>query len=188
LAKNKKVMATITNNPLINGLHGKFGRAMVFRTMRGKTFLSALGRKPDKEKESAAQRNTRTTFRDATQWARNILHDPEKKKYYQQRAKALGLPNAYTAALTDYMRKPNVVKTQRRNTITYSISKRGFAVRHVQTVVNETTEAAPQKVVTKQENGHWLVHYTSDVGTSSPITLIITDNALREIRFVDVPI
>src|SRR5882757_1741511 len=105
-------MATITNNVLLNGVSGKFGSSLVFRTMRGKTFVSAPARKPNKKKETEAQRNTRVNFREATEWARRTLRDPERKAYYEQRAKALKLPNAYTAAITDYMRKPKVVKTQ----------------------------------------------------------------------------
>jgi hypothetical protein len=42
-------------------------------------------------------------------WAHEVLCDPDKKKYYEQRAKALKLPNAYTAAIRDYMR--NVKRT-----------------------------------------------------------------------------
>ena len=107
-------MATTTANALIKGFRGKFGNDVVFRTMRGKTFVSPPARKPVKKKESEAQRNTRVTFQEATQWAQEILLDLEKKVYYRQRAKALKLPNAYTAAITDYMRKPKVVKMQNR--------------------------------------------------------------------------
>ncbi|MEO7988992.1 MAG: hypothetical protein ABI663_05585 [Chryseolinea sp.] len=53
-------MATVTNNVLIDGFSGKFGGSLMFRTMRGKTFVSPLPRKPSKKKESEAQRNTRT--------------------------------------------------------------------------------------------------------------------------------
>src|SRR5918995_4808093 len=121
-------MATVVNNDLVRGFRGKFGNDVVFKTMRGKTFASPPARRPVKKKESEAQRNTRSTFRKAAEWAQITLLNPEKKTYYQQRAKALKLPNAYTAAITDYMRKPKVVKTQERNTVTYHITKPGFRI------------------------------------------------------------
>lgn len=121
-----KVMATVATNLLVNGLSGKFGNTLMFKTLRGKTIVSAMARKPDKKKESNAQRNTRSTFREATQWAQHILYDPEKKAYYQQRARALKLPNAYTAAITDYMRKVKVKKLVEGKGITYAVSKPVF--------------------------------------------------------------
>src|SRR5690606_38898719 len=118
LHKKIKIMARITCNDLVDGLSGKLGDSLVFRTIRGKTFVSTPARKPNKKKESKAQRNTRTRFREASQWAQFILFYPEQKAYYRKRAKALKLPNAYTAAITDYMRKPKVEKVRERDTIT----------------------------------------------------------------------
>ena len=177
-------MAIIANNDLMKGSRGKFGDDLVFRTMRGKTFVSPPARKNDKKKESEAQRNTRVNFQNATQWAQITLLNPEKKAYYQKRAKALKLPNAYTAAITDYMRKPKVKQVQHRNTITYSIRKPGFTLSQVQVLNDDTTGAASQKVVVRNKNDRWLVHHTLDAGTSPPLTLIITDNARRETRLI----
>lgn len=42
------------------------------------------------------------------------LRDPEKKAYYQRMAKKLKLPNAYTAAITDYMRKGEIKEIDTR--------------------------------------------------------------------------
>jgi hypothetical protein len=114
-------MATVKTNVLIKGLSGKFGN-LVFRTVGNKTIVSPRGNKPNKKKETDAQRNTRATFKDATAWAKATLRDPDKKAYYQKRAKALQLPNAYTAAIRDYMRKSKVVQSKQRNTTTYSIA------------------------------------------------------------------
>lgn len=178
-------MATIATNVIMNGFRGKLGNELVFRTMRGRTFISPTARKPDKRKESAAQRTTRITFKQAAEWAQSILLNPEKKVYYQHRAKALKLPNAYTAAITDYMRKPKVVKTQNKDTITYRVTKPGFSLPNVKAEPSETT-GTPPKVVTRQKNDSWHVHYTPEGDTTSSLTLIITDNTLREIKFIDV--
>jgi hypothetical protein len=137
-----KDMATVATNVVTNGLSGKLGNELVFRTMRGKTFVSIPARKPNKKKESAAQRNTRVTFKQAAQWAQVMLLDPERKVYYQQRARTLKLPNAYTAAISDYMRTPEV-KVQRNETnMTLQVKKKGFDLKEVKLVLvkpdNET--------------------------------------------------
>jgi hypothetical protein len=181
-------MATIKNNDLVKGLSGSIGKQLVFRTLHGKTVVSHMPRKPDKKKETEAQRNTRATFRKATLFARRVLQDPEKKVYYQQRAKALKLPNAYTAAITDYMRKAKVVKTEHRGTITYRIAKPGFALKEVSVELSETTGASP-KVVTRQKNNAWFVHYTPGETVAPSLTLIIAGNSLgKAVRFVDAPV
>lgn len=172
-------MATVTPNALIDGFRGKFGNSLVFKTIRGKTFLSPSARKPNKKKETEAQRSTRVTFKQAAQWAKSTLLDPQKKAYYRQRAKALKLPNAYTAALTDYMRKPTVVKLQNRDTITYSISKKGFTIQQVSVSTNETSEPQPT-VVVKQHKDLWVVHYKPDVDRIISLTLVMTGNSGRK--------
>ena len=97
-------MAIVANNDLTRGLRGRIGNWLVFRVVRGKTIASRAPRKPDPRKQSAAQRLTRSTFREASAWAVRILLDPVKKQYYANIAKAEALPNAYTAAVREYMR------------------------------------------------------------------------------------
>jgi hypothetical protein len=90
-------------NDITSGLRGKFGEYFVFRIMRGKTFVSRRGRKPGKGTETVAQRSTRDTFRRASAWAKEILLVPQQKEYFRERAKQLNLPNAYTAAVKEFM-------------------------------------------------------------------------------------
>jgi hypothetical protein len=176
----KNDMATVATNMIINGLSGRLGRSLVFRTLRGKTFVSPVARKPDKKKETVAQRTTRVNFQQASEWAKMMMLNPEKKAYYKQRAKVLKLPNAYTAALTDYMRKPTIAKTQQRNTITYRINKPGFMLRDV-TVAPDEAGLQP-RAVTRRQNDAWVIDYLPNDDTPSLLTLIITDNFGREIN------
>ena len=99
-------MAIIKNNVLVEGLSGMFGRSIIFKQLRGKTVVSMYPSKPIAQ--STKQKENRNRFRQASQWTKGILLDPDQKAYYQKRAKKLNLPNAYTAAITDYMR--NAVK------------------------------------------------------------------------------
>ena len=178
-------MATIGTNALVRGFSGLFGNALVFKTVRGRTFVSAPASKPDKRKESAAQQNTRSTFRNAAFWAQTILEDPEKKAYYQQRAKELKVPNAYTAAITDYMRKPKVATRQQGDTVMHAVHKAGFSIRDVQ--VTTTDGSTPE--VKKQKNETWTVTYKQRPGETLVTELVITDNLGRVVRYpVKIPL
>ena len=135
-------MATVINNDLTRGLRGRVGKWIVFRTRGGKTFAGHAPRKPDPAKQSVAQRQTRSAFREAAAWAVRTLKDPEQREYYLAIAKAESLPNAYTAALRAYMRRDvpktmsgssgssgsqypstSVILTAQANTKSFTISK-----------------------------------------------------------------
>ncbi len=124
-------MAIVRSNPIVEGLSGMLGRSLVFKTLRGKIILSNRPSPP--KKQSELQRANRSKFRSASFWAKSVLLDPVKKEYYQKKAKKLKLPNAYTAAITDYMRTAQVKETDRRkDVITYRVSKRDFDVKKVE--------------------------------------------------------
>lgn len=89
-----------------------FGGVVVFRQLRGKTIMANKPRKPTTQ--SALQRENRSRFAKASAFAKQVLQDPQKKEYYLAKARKLKLPNAYTAAITDYMRKPTVMAVKCR--------------------------------------------------------------------------
>jgi len=154
-------MATVADNVLIDGLRGRFGDSLVFKTMRGKTFVTSPARKPDRLKESTAQRSTRTNFRQATEWAQQILLHPDKKAYYSKCAKTLKLPNAYTAALTDFMRKPKVnTGNSYDNTITCTVSKKDFQLKKVEIVIPKAEGEEVRAVTTS--SGRWIFKLLKD--------------------------
>lgn len=97
-------MAISVNNPLTRGLSGMFGNLVVFRNIRGKTIMANRPCKP--RKQSELQRENRMRFREATVFAKAAIQDVQKKEYYRNKARNMKLPNAYTAAITDYMRRP----------------------------------------------------------------------------------
>lgn len=92
-------------------LHRSFKGAvgdLIFRTYNGKTIVSA---RPvyKNETNTEARRQARGRFRDATGFASYAMEVKKLKVYYTQKARQLKLPNAYTAAITDYLRKAKVV-------------------------------------------------------------------------------
>ncbi|MBT1706225.1 hypothetical protein, partial [Chryseosolibacter indicus] len=108
-------MAYVKENDLTEGLSGKFGPKFVFKQLRGKTIVAR--RSKPVTKESALQRDNRERFKKASAFAKSMMLIAEKKAFYWRRAKKLKLPNAYTAAIADYMRKPKLeeVKTTSTN-------------------------------------------------------------------------
>ena len=171
-------MARVATNVLMNGLRGRIGDSLVLKTMRGKTFVSTVARMPDKKKESVAQRNTRVSFRQATEWAQMILLDAGQKAYYQQRAKKFKLPNAYTAAITDYMRKPKVMKSQHRDKVIYTVSKPGFVLKQVRVTADETMKEM-SKIIAREYKDRWFIQYTESFGIVPPLILTITESSGR---------
>ncbi|MBT1702239.1 hypothetical protein [Chryseosolibacter indicus] len=132
-------MAIITHNSLTKGARGAFGSVM-FRQVRNKTIMSAKPSPP--EKQSEGQRRNREKFRSATIYAKHVLLDPQKKAYYQHKARKLKLPNAYTAAITEYMRKGEIkaIAVNKKNgkvqdTVKINAYKKDFAVRKVRVVI-----------------------------------------------------
>jgi hypothetical protein len=97
-------MAIVRNNDVLEGISGSLGDRLVFRRFKNKTVVSL--RSTFTTRESVKQKATRNHFRDASTYAKQQLQDPERKAYYEKRADLLNLPNAYTAAVAEYMRKP----------------------------------------------------------------------------------
>lgn len=171
-------MATIQNNILLQGISGMFGRHIVFKTMRGKTIMAQRPAPPARQSES--QKTNRSKFREASAWAQQILKDPVKKEYYRQKAKKLKLPNAYTAAITDFMRKPTVVKTHTgKDTTDWAIHKRHFALKKVEVVIVKDAVTEVRPVVKNSYDSEWhfrlskqdmmhevSVHITDDTGNT----------------------
>jgi hypothetical protein len=85
---------------------------LVFRQYNGKTVVSV---RPvyKNETNTEGRRQLRDRFRQATFHASHAMEDPKKKAYYQQKARQLKLPNAYTAAITDFLRKAKVTAMTR---------------------------------------------------------------------------
>ncbi len=149
--KKQLIMATVATNPLINGLSGMLGKSIVFRTFRNKTVVAAAPSPPKRQSEQ--QRANRSKFREATAWAQATLQNPERKAYYQKKAKKLGLPNAYTAAITDYMRKPQAhIVCKENNEITCCVYKKDFVLKEVR-LTTSAGESIEVKTLEANANG-----------------------------------
>jgi hypothetical protein len=155
-------MARSKNNPLTKGLSGMVGKQIVFRTWNGKTFVSVAPKKP--KRQSPVQKENRTKFKRATVYAKNMMKDPVKKAEYMEISKKLQLPNAYTAAITDYMRNPEIEELDLANysgkageEIKVTVSKKDFDIQEVEViVVDKNGEVIEEGKAKKTVGTEWI--------------------------------
>lgn len=168
-------MAYVNDNLLLQGLSGMFGRSIVFKSMRGKTLISPRPAPPSRQSEQ--QKANRSKFREATAWAKEAMLDAERKAYYQRKAKKLKLPNAYTAAITDFMRKVKVEKnTSPDGRINYDISKRQFALKNVEVMITHNGVAEIRSAHKDASGSEWYFTLSKE-DQQRKVDLRITDAA-----------
>jgi hypothetical protein len=162
-------MARSTNNLLTKGLSGMVGKQIVFRTWNGKTFISVAPKRP--KKQSPIQKENRTKFKRATIYAKSMMKDPVKKAEYKEIARKLQLPNAYTAAITDYMRNPQI---EELDLATYSgkadeeikvtVSKKWFEIQEVEVIaVGKNGEVIEEGKAKKGLANVWTYTMNNDI-------------------------
>jgi hypothetical protein len=172
-------MAIVQTNYLVQGIRGKIGNGLILRTIRGKVVASS---KPQKTApQSTLQKENRHRFRLATAYAKAMMLDPEKKSFYQHKAKKLKLPNAYTAAITDYMRKPSIevdmnnYKGEAGRTIKIKTSRRGFRVSSVKVFVKdfEGNILEEGQATDKNFTEEWVYKTVNTIDANIPFTLVV---------------
>lgn len=93
-------MATTTNNILLKGLRGAIGKEIVIKQYGKKTVVTKY---PDmsKVKPSGLQKERRSIFKEAVNYAKAIIYTPELKEQYQQKVKRG--QTVYHYALREYL-------------------------------------------------------------------------------------
>jgi len=153
-------MAAVRTNPIVNGLSGMLG-GMVFKNLRGKTFVSKSPQPP--QRQSVQQKANRSKFRDASEWAKKVVLDADKKAYYQKKAKKLKLPNAYTAAITDYMRKPKLnTFTNHDKSVTCYVEKKNFSLKKVEAVLRNAVNDGEEVRAATAVGEEWMFRLTKE--------------------------
>ena len=144
-------MARLILNGLVEGFSGTIGK-IVFEQYYGKTYISKRAAKPTKQSE--LQRSNCLRFKMATEFAHKMMKDNAMKSYYKEMAQTLQLPNAYTAAIADYMRRPKIerIDTAKYNskpdgTIQITAQKKDFKLASVNVIIlsleGEVIETGP---------------------------------------------
>jgi hypothetical protein len=171
-------MATVSFNAITKGMSGSIGNLM-FRQTYGRTIVS--GKPRQTKKQSEQQRENRSRFKLAAYWAKAQMLDPERKAYYWRKAKKLKLPNAYTAAICDYMRKGEIKEVNTKtykgkagDTIHITTRKKDFAVRKVD-VTLRTSEGKIIETGTaiRKDNGLFMYRASETLLEKQPVSISI---------------
>jgi hypothetical protein len=159
-------MARIIDNIFTQGICGEVGGLMVFRSFNDKTYVYKKARKPTTQ--SPLQKENRSKFRKATAYAKQMMADPEKKATYWEIAKRLKLPNAYTAAITDYMRKAEIIDVDKdqysgksNEEIKVMASKKDFSVESVEIAIVEADGTVAENGAAVKGGGDSWVYMTT---------------------------
>jgi hypothetical protein len=96
-------MAIIENNNAMEGMSGKFGN-IVYRQWHGKTV--ACKKQKSYISKTDLQLKRRLLFKEAVAYAKSVIADPDKNKFYQSRVK--GAKSAFNLAVSDYMHPPKI--------------------------------------------------------------------------------
>jgi hypothetical protein len=139
-------MAIVDDDVLFSNQHGRFDK-WIYRVVRGHTIKS---RYPDYSHiiKSERQLANQVRFKDATDYAKKVLANPELKAKYQKKLK--GLQNAWNLAISDFMLQS---KREKIDTSDYQALKRDLfnvSVRNKNLVENRGLAAARAVVLTEE--------------------------------------
>ncbi len=98
-------MAHVKKNIVTEGLSGKLGNTLVFRSHKNKTIVSVRPEKTNRPRSEAQQRQQRR-FQQGIAYAKKATQDTALKASYALRAKAG--QTAYNVALADYLNAPEI--------------------------------------------------------------------------------
>ena len=100
-------MAEVKKNLFTQGLSGMVGDTIVFRSVEGKTVVSAAPQQSEKE-PSEEQKAHRTRFQEAILYAKHSLDDPAKKAAYDAVASGRPRISGYNLAVADFLKAPDI--------------------------------------------------------------------------------
>lgn len=99
-------MASVKDNLLTKGFSGRIGDEIVFRQVGKRTLVAKRPRKSTLL--TPGQEAQRELFRKAVTFAKTMMLNPEVKADYALRARMAGLASPYSAAVTDYLKQPEL--------------------------------------------------------------------------------
>jgi len=144
-------MAKIHDNIIMQGLSGKLGNKLVFRTLRdGTTVVCKVPNFTDR-KLSKAQKEHHKRFQDASAYAKNASRT---QPIYAQLA-AGTLKNAYNVALGDWFHPPVIQRVERRGKLLRVKASDDVMVAGVQVMILDEQGRALEKGEGIKGRGAW---------------------------------
>ncbi len=160
-------MAILSTTSPLHGATGLIGN-IILRTIDGKTVASVYNqpsRRKMKRRETELQKLYRARFAEASRYAKEALRDIDTYEYYKRKAKKLGVPNAYTAAITDFMRKGSIEKIdtskfERKGQVVVKAKKQDLDFTNVTLrVATRNGDVLTEAKGVRNGNGVWSFHY-----------------------------
>jgi hypothetical protein len=99
-------MGKIKLNALLESASGKVGSNLVLRKRGKRTILATKAERTGEVSEK--QKLVRERFRSASRYAKTALKNPEMKAAYEDLAKDQEFMSAFTVAMKDYLRPPQI--------------------------------------------------------------------------------
>ena len=173
-------MARVKLNPILLKMRGKVGE-LVFKRY-GKDVV--ISRPPDFEgvEPTEAQVAARQRFRQAALYGKMVMADPEKKKLYEEAAKAKGQP-VFSLTVADFFNAPSVDEVdvsgyggKVRDEIVVQASD-DFDVMGVNVALTDAEGNALESgaaTETPADSGRWVYTATAAVATGTTIRIAVT--------------
>ena len=177
-------MASTENNYVTHGLRGQVGELFVFKTVNGKTIVTAPPRK-SRHEPTEKQLKQQDLFQEAVIYGKTVMVTPELSAIYKTAVPEGG--SVYQVALADFLKAPKIKEVDVSeyvgdpgNTIRIRAIDDFMVKKVVVTITNEDGSLVEEGEAVKQENGlDWL--FTATVKNDS-----LTGNKIV-IRAMDLP-
>lgn len=111
----------ISQNLVTKGLTGSVGKTLVFKTVNGKTIVSASPVKGSKE-PSEKQLEQRKRFKLASLYAARVIANSELLLEYTEAAQRKGITNVRSLIMADYFHAPEIMDYEISTTPTDSLN------------------------------------------------------------------
>jgi len=180
-------MGQVKENLLTKGFSGRIGDEIVFRQVGNRTLFSKRPRRSTIVTPN--QQAQRDLFSKAVVFAKTMLLNPETLADYENRAKLAGIDSAYRAAITDYLKAPQLSSMDTDyykgavGDVIWIIALDDFKLQHMMVTLQRPDGSLIESGAAVLEQGRWKYIATQ----ASPIagvkvTAVATDRPGKEAK------
>ena len=173
-------MGSVKDNLLTKGFSGRIGDEIVFRQVGKRTLVAKRPRRSTLL--TPGQEAQRELFRKAVTFAKTMMLNPEVKADYEVRARLAGLASAYSAAVTDYLKVPQLSSIDSDyyqgavGDVIWVIALDDFKLQRVTVAIERADGSVLESGEAELSNGRWKYEATqanaSVVGSKVVVTAI----------------
>jgi hypothetical protein len=177
-------MGQVKENLLTKGFSGRIGDEIVFRQVGNRTLFA---KRPRKREEITPTPQTER-FAKAVLYAKTVLFDPAVKEEYERMAEQAGFNSAYIAALTDYLKAPEIglvhtdLYTGAIGSLIWITAVDDFKIKQVTVTLQRADGSVIETGEAISEDGRWKYAATqlNDVLIGTKVLVLAKDRAGKE--------